>query len=254
MIIALAVRRDAVGNREFEKDETGWIAIMAIAALFAYLAGTDVWHNLILRSGTDVTAVVLAEKIEKTGRGSVTSYTLIQSNGTAIPGGDLKPDSERFKPGYVITVRVDPAGRVAPKLPGEADSPVSLLGFLGLNAAIDGIVLWAARKPRPPRLPGPTRRRLAERGRRARERFRALTGWLFVVIAAVLSAAWLGLFRLALGDLTLTIMAGFTYLLVMFGFIGLFDEDKAKNAFRDRAVLLITLVTVAVGGYLCATT
>ncbi|MET8626159.1 hypothetical protein ABZW30_20795 [Kitasatospora sp. NPDC004669] len=151
MIVALAVRRDAVGNREFKKDEHGWIGIMAIAALFAYLAGVDVWHNLILRSGTDVTAVVLEEKVEKSGRGVTRSYTLIPSDGTTIPGGDLKPNSERFKPGDIITVRVDPAGRVAPKLPGEADSPVSFLGFLGLNAAIDGIVLWAARKPRAPR-------------------------------------------------------------------------------------------------------
>ncbi|MFG2842788.1 hypothetical protein ACGF12_06380 [Kitasatospora sp. NPDC048296] len=254
MIAAFTVRPDAIRNREFRKDEGGWVAIMAIAALLAYLAGTDLRHNLILRSGTDVTAVVLEEKIEKSGRGVTRSYTLIPSDGAAIPGGDLTPNSERFKPGDIITVRVDPAGRVAPKLPGEADSPVALLGFLGLNAAIDGIVLWAARKPRPPRLPSPTRQRLAERWRRARDRFRALTGWPFVVAAGVLSAAWLGLFRLALSDLTRTITAGVAYLFVMSGFFGMFDDDRAKNVFRGRVVLTVALATVALGGYLCATT
>jgi hypothetical protein len=252
MIIALAVRRDAVGNRTFEKDEAGPIAVMAVAALFAYLAGTGVWHNLILHSGTDMTAVVLEEKIEKSGRGSARSYTLIPSDGTTVPGGDLEPDSQRFKPGDIITVRVDPAGRVAPELPGEADSPAALLGFLGLNATIDGIVLWPVLKSR---IPGPTRRRLAARWKRARERFRALTGWPFVVVAAVLSAAWLGLFRLALGfDLTLTVMAGVAYLFVMSGFFGMFDDDRVKNVFRGRVVLTVALATVALGGYLCATT
>ncbi|MEV7775650.1 hypothetical protein [Kitasatospora sp. NPDC086791] len=113
------------------------------------------WHDLILRSGENVSAVVLFEKVENTGRGSKTwSYTLVpRSPAVDPPGGDLEQDSHRFKPGDVITVRVDPAGRAAPKLPGEADSPAAFLGFLGLNAAIDAVVLWATRKPRPPRRP-----------------------------------------------------------------------------------------------------
>ncbi|MGW3042911.1 hypothetical protein ACWC9T_23345 [Kitasatospora sp. NPDC001159] len=238
------------------KDEGGWAMLVAVIAFIAFMAGGVAWHNLVLSSGRNVTAVVLTEKVDKSSRGSVTrSYTLDPQGTTdGIPGGNLQPDSERFKPGDVITVRVDPAGRVAPKLPGEADSPAALLTFLGCDALIAAVVLWAARKPRPPRAPGPTRRPLAERGRRARERFLALTGWPFAVTAAALSAAWLGLFRLALGNLTMTITAGVAYLFVMSGFFGMFDDDKAKDAFRSRAVLLTALATVAVGAYLCATT
>ncbi|MER7765630.1 hypothetical protein [Kitasatospora sp. NPDC096140] len=252
--VALASRRDADGRRGLGKDEGALIAATAVAALFACLTGTDVWHNLVLRSGEDVSAVVLQEKVERIGRGTVRSYTLLPRDGGAVPGGDLRPDSQRFKPGDTVTVRVDPAGRVAPELPGEADSPAPLLGFLGLNAAIGAAVLWTARKPRPPHPPGPGRRRLTERARRARERLRGVTGWPFAAAAGALSAAWLGLLQIARTDPTLTVMAAVAYFFVMGGFFGMFDDDKARNAYRARVVLLTVLVTAALGGLLLSTT
>ncbi|MFJ9842332.1 hypothetical protein ACIRYZ_17970 [Kitasatospora sp. NPDC101155] len=254
VVIAVGI----AGLREFGTRDLGAVVgLVILIFLMACGAGVTAYENLILSSGRNVTTVVMFEKVEKSLRGGETwTYTLFPKHPAEdIPGGHLEQDSHRFKPGDTVVVRVDPAGRVAPKLPGEADSPAALWGAIGLNAVIAGIVFWAARKPRPPRPPGPTRRRLAARWKRARERFRALTGWPFVVVAAVLSAAWLGLFRLALGfDLTLTVMAGVAYLFVMSGFFGMFDDDKAKNVFRGRAVLTVALVTIALGAYLCATT
>lgn len=68
--------------------------------------------------------------------------------------------------------------------------------------------------------------------------------------AAALSAAWLGLFQLTRSDLMLTIMAGVAYFFVMSGFFGMFDDDKARNAFRTRALPLTVLATVALGALL----
>ncbi|MEU8925803.1 hypothetical protein AB0D10_33550 [Kitasatospora sp. NPDC048545] len=68
--------------------------------------------------------------------------------GTAINGISFYPPRNEAPDD---TVRMDPAGRVAPELPGEADSPAMLLAFLGLNAVIDGLVLWSVQRPRPPR-------------------------------------------------------------------------------------------------------
>ncbi|MFJ4187505.1 hypothetical protein [Kitasatospora sp. NPDC089509] len=148
LIAVFTLRGEAVRNPAFQKALTGCLAIMTLTGLFAYLLGANAWRGLILRSGSEVTAVVRAERIEKSNRGAVSrSYALTTPDGTPVPGGDLRPDTARFRPGYVITVRMDPTGRVAPELPGEADSPAPLLGFLTLNAVLDGIILWSVRRP-----------------------------------------------------------------------------------------------------------
>ncbi|MEV7596726.1 hypothetical protein AB0O91_04985 [Kitasatospora sp. NPDC089797] len=148
LVAVFTLRRDSLGNPAFQKAMTGCIALMAFTGLFAYLLGANAWRGLILRSGDEVTAVVRSERIEKSGRGAAArSYTLAERDGTAVPGGELRPDSARFRPGDVLTVRVDPTGRVAPELPGETDSPAPALGFLALNAVLDGIILWSVRRP-----------------------------------------------------------------------------------------------------------
>ncbi|MFE5583697.1 hypothetical protein [Kitasatospora sp. NPDC056531] len=257
-IVYLAVIGVGIASlRELSSKDLGAVVGMVILILLmAGGTGIIAAHNLILGSGRNVATSVMFERVEKSLRdGEKWTYTLFPKHpDEAVPGGNLELDSHRFKPGDTVIVRVDPAGRVAPKLPGEADSPAALWGTIGLNAVLDGIVLWAAREPRPTRPPGPTRRRLTERRKRAWERFRRLTGWPFALAACVLSAAWLGLFQLARFDPTLTIMTGVAYFFVMSGFFGMFDDDKARVAFRSRAVLWTVLATVAVGGYLCATT
>ncbi|MFF2143323.1 hypothetical protein [Kitasatospora sp. NPDC058190] len=128
------------------------LALAFLVLLMATGAGADAWHNMVLSSGRDVHAVVVTEHVEKSSRGSTTrTYTLVSRGEGTVPGGPLKPDSERFKPGDTVTVRMDPAGRVAPKLPGEADSPASLWLAIGLNAGFALILLWFARPdPRSP--------------------------------------------------------------------------------------------------------
>ncbi|MET8626172.1 hypothetical protein ABZW30_20860 [Kitasatospora sp. NPDC004669] len=148
MFLALVIRRDADCNPAFQKRMFGWGAGIAAVAFAAYLSGSVAWTNAILGSGRTVQAVVLKEKV--TDRGSGRAYTLASTElADEVPGGDLDEGSARFKPGDVITVRMDPAGRVAPKLPGEVGSTGYLLVFLGCNVLIDGILLWSVHRPKP---------------------------------------------------------------------------------------------------------
>ncbi|MFG3225390.1 hypothetical protein ACGF07_11520 [Kitasatospora sp. NPDC048194] len=149
MFLALVMRRDADCNPAFQKRQFGWGAAIALLGFAAYVSGVIAWNNLILESGRTVRAVVLSEKVANSLHGTGREYTLASSESNdEVPGGPLSQSSARFKPGDVITVRMDPAGRVPPKLPGEADSPVGMLTFLGCNAVIDGILLWSASRPR----------------------------------------------------------------------------------------------------------
>ncbi|MFF7991798.1 hypothetical protein ACFZDG_18640 [Kitasatospora xanthocidica] len=128
------------------KDTGGALALVALAVIMATAAGGDAWQDLVLSSGRDVNAVVASEQATRSSRGSTTwSYTLTSADGSIVPGGPLAQDSERFRPGETVTVRMDPAGRVAPKLPGEADSSASLWSVTGLNAGIAALLLWLAR-------------------------------------------------------------------------------------------------------------
>ncbi|MEU8925399.1 hypothetical protein AB0D10_31450 [Kitasatospora sp. NPDC048545] len=157
LVIGGLVRlHDADSNPRFEKELGGWEFLIALVGLIAYLAGVDAWDNLVLSSGRNVTAKVVDVKVERSSHGSKTwTYTVLSAEtGAPLPGGAFEPDSHRFTVNDVITVRVDPAGWVAPKLRGEADSPAGLLTFVGCNVVIDLLVLRCARAPRPRARPG----------------------------------------------------------------------------------------------------
>ncbi|WP_030246423.1 DUF3592 domain-containing protein [Streptomyces sp. NRRL S-350] len=143
------------GNDPGYKDTGGALALVALAVIMATAASGDASQNLALSSGREVNAVVTSEKADRSSRGSTTwTYTLTSADGATVPGGPLVQHSERFRPGDAVTVRIDPAGRVAPKLPGEADSTASLWAVVGLNAGIAALVLWLARfGSRPRRTP-----------------------------------------------------------------------------------------------------
>ncbi|MFG2912224.1 hypothetical protein ACGF0D_04885 [Kitasatospora sp. NPDC048298] len=148
VLYAFAVRRDADSNPRFRKNMVAWGLGISAVGFVAYLAGAEAWANLILGSGRTVQAVVTDSEVTNVLHDSGRAYSLVASGSAdAVPGGPLKEDSHRFKRGDVVTVRMDPAGRVAPKLPGEADSPGYLLLFLGCNVLIDGTVLWSVRRP-----------------------------------------------------------------------------------------------------------
>ncbi|MEV7935621.1 hypothetical protein AB0O82_05700 [Kitasatospora sp. NPDC088264] len=152
MLLALALRRDADSNPAFQRKAFAWGAGIAAVAFVAYLSGSVAWTNLILGSGRTVKAVVLNEKTTDSLHGSGRAYALASTDPAGeIPGGDLEESSTRLKPGDVITVRMDPAGRVAPKLPGEVDSTAYLSTFLGCNILIGATLLWSVRRPTPSR-------------------------------------------------------------------------------------------------------
>ncbi|MFJ8625310.1 hypothetical protein ACIRD3_21035 [Kitasatospora sp. NPDC093550] len=134
------------------KDTGGGLALVALAVVMATAAGGDAWQNLVLSAGREVNAVVVSEKADRSSRGSTTwSYTLTSADGATVPGGPLTQGSERFRPGDSVTVRTDPDGRVAPKLPGEAASSASLWSVIGLNAAIAALLLCVAHSGNRPR-------------------------------------------------------------------------------------------------------
>ncbi|MFJ7908012.1 hypothetical protein [Kitasatospora sp. NPDC096204] len=148
MLIAFALRRDADTNPAFQKRMFAWGAGICAVAFVGYLSGSVAWTDLILGSGRTVRAVVVDEKVSDSLHGTGREYTLAATEpGGEVPGGPLQERDARFKRGDVVTVRMDPAGRVAPKLPGEVGSPAYALLFLGCNVLIDGTVLWSVRRP-----------------------------------------------------------------------------------------------------------
>ncbi|WP_031078308.1 ABC transporter ATP-binding protein [Streptomyces sp. NRRL WC-3742] len=133
--------------------------IVGLAGFAAFVSGVTAWNNLVLSASPDVTAVVVHEKFEKPigrGRGHW-AFTLAPVSpahpGETLPGGPLERGSHQYFLLDRITVRVDPSGYIAPKVPAEAESPVGLLCFLGFTAPIAGVILWSLRTGGPPRPP-----------------------------------------------------------------------------------------------------
>nr|BFD93850.1 hypothetical protein KitaXyl93_52100 [Kitasatospora sp. Xyl93] len=150
MLIAFALRRDADTNPAFQKRMFVYGTAVCAVAFVAYLSGSVAWTNLILGSGRTVDAVVLDEKVTDSLHGTGRAYTLAATElNDEVPGGPLEEPDARFKRGDVVAVRMDPAGRVAPKLPGEVGSPAYPLLFIGCNVLIAGTVLWSVRRPGP---------------------------------------------------------------------------------------------------------
>ncbi|MFJ9774117.1 hypothetical protein ACIRVF_23225 [Kitasatospora sp. NPDC101157] len=155
MVGGLVMFEDSADNPRPTKDSVGLGVLAAVLALVAYQAGIVAWHNLILGPGRNVNAVIVSEHVEKSSRGSTKwTYTLAPGGNDPVPGGPLEQDSHRFDVGDTVVVRTDPAGQVAPKLPGEADSTAALWSAIGLIVLIALLVLRFART-RPRRKPGP---------------------------------------------------------------------------------------------------
>ncbi|MFG2842800.1 hypothetical protein ACGF12_06440 [Kitasatospora sp. NPDC048296] len=231
----------APGSDPEFKEVGGSLALAVLVLLMATGAGADAWHNMVLSSGRDVRAVVVTEHVEKSSRGSTTrTYTLVSRGEGTVPGGPLKPDSERFESGDTVTVRMDPAGRVAPKLPGEADSPASLWLAIGLNAGFALILLWFAhidsRPRRMPRPAGPWR-----------EGLRRLDGLPLAAVATAVSVPWLLLFLLVRDNLGLALMVAVPYPFAAMAADGALARDEDRKRPQGLVILLVVAV-FALGG------
>ncbi|MFJ6382136.1 hypothetical protein ACIQI7_19300 [Kitasatospora sp. NPDC092039] len=232
----------APGNSPDHKDVGGGLVIIFFALLLATGAGADVWHNHVLGSGRDVEGTVVAEHLDTSARGTKRSYDL-SVNGEAVPGGRLAPDSRRFGPGDHVTVRIDPAGRVAPKLPGEAGSPASLWSAIGINAGIAVFVLWfghdRGEPPRTPRPPGPWR-----------ERMRRLDGLPLTAAATAVSVPWLLCFLLVQTRLGLALMVAIPYPLAGLAAFGALVRDEDRKRPQGLVLLAVGLVFTALALFL----
>ncbi|MEV7188549.1 hypothetical protein [Kitasatospora sp. NPDC093102] len=230
------------GNGPGYEDVGGGLALVFFAILIATGAGTDAWDNHVLASGRNVDAVVVAEHIDKSIRGTKRTYDL-SSDGASVPGGDLEPDNRRFSPGDHVTVRMDPAGRVAPKLPGEADSPASLWTAIGINAGIALFVLWFAhgsgKPPRAPRPAGPWR-----------ERMRRLDGLPLTAAATAVSVPWLVCFLLVRSRLGLALMVAIPYPLAGLAAFGALVRNEERKQPQGLVLLLVGLVFTSLALFL----
>lgn len=225
------------GNGPDSKDVGGALLLVFFALLIATGAGADVWHNHLLSSGRDVKAMVVAEHLDTSVRGTKRTYVL-SAEGVEVPGGPLAPDSRRFSPGDYVTVRMDPAGRVAPKLPGEADSPASLWSAIGVNAGIALFVLWfahdSAKPPRAPRQAGPWHQRM-----------RRLDGLPLAAVATAVSVPWLLCFLLVESRLGLALMVAIPYPLAGLAAFGALVRDENRNRPQGLVLLAVGLVFTA---------
>ncbi|MFE7528754.1 hypothetical protein ACFU7Y_23995 [Kitasatospora sp. NPDC057542] len=232
----------APGDDPDYKDVGAGLALVFLALLIAIGAGADAWHNQVLGSGRDVKAMVVAEHVDTSIHGTTRTYDL-SSNGEDVPGGPLAPNSRRFSPGDYVTVRMDPAGRVAPKLPGEADSPASLWCAIGINAGIALFLLWFAydsgKPPRAPRPAGPWR-----------ERMRRLDGLPLTAAATAISVPWLLCFLLVQSRLGLALMVAIPYPLAGLAAFGALVRDDDRNQPQGLVLLAVGLVFTALALFL----
>ncbi|MEV7354983.1 MULTISPECIES: hypothetical protein [unclassified Kitasatospora] len=230
------------GNDPDGKDVSAGLVLVFFAVLIATGAGADAWHNQLLGSGRDVKAVVIAEHVDKSIHGTKRTYDL-STQGEKVPGGPLEPDSRRFNPGDHVTVRMDPAGRVAPKLPGEADSPASLWSAIGINAVIALFLLWFAydssKPPRDPRPAGPWR-----------ERMRRLDGLPLTAAATAVSVPWLLCFLLVQNRLGLALMVAIPYPLAGLAAFGSLVRDEDRKQPQGLVLLAVGLVFTALALFL----
>ncbi|MFD4634754.1 hypothetical protein ACFVYR_29000 [Streptomyces sp. NPDC058284] len=120
--------------------------VLLVSGLSFYI-GSAVWDDLVLQQrGHTVEAVVMQERVETGSRGDKTWYhKLVQrQDGIAVPGPELKSDSDRFDVGQTITVVEDPEGKLAPQTPGETSTTGDLLGVVGAVAVCLAAVGWTA--------------------------------------------------------------------------------------------------------------
>lgn len=120
--------------------------VLLLSGLSFYI-GSAVWDDLVLQQrGNKAQAVVMNERVETGSRGDKSwHYKLIhRSDGIAVPGPELKSDSDRFDVGQTITVIEDPEGELAPQTPGETSVAGDLLGVGGAVAVCLAAVGWTA--------------------------------------------------------------------------------------------------------------
>ncbi|MCZ2526985.1 hypothetical protein [Streptomyces sp. HB2AG] len=129
----------------------GAALVSCVVLAIAYnIAGVPLRDGVLLRvRGQEVRAVVSAERVESSSRGSRTwIYSFERADGTPVAGGEAVRGSRDFREGRQVTVLEDPLGRIPPTTPGDAD-PRAEAGFLaGILLVCTAVVIGSARAER----------------------------------------------------------------------------------------------------------
>ncbi|MFG3225399.1 hypothetical protein ACGF07_11565 [Kitasatospora sp. NPDC048194] len=136
-----------------------WVAAFgAILWLMALGAVTSARDAMVLdASGVTATAWVSAAHDHPQGRHPDSAYDLVDGRGVPVPGGTVYAGLRSHAVGERLTVRYDPRGVVAARLPDDVDVLAEAALALGLNAAMmaatAGLGVSVVRNGRPRRVP-----------------------------------------------------------------------------------------------------
>jgi hypothetical protein len=147
-MVVLCVVAMVVASNLFAEHGVGFVIGGVLACLAAILAILWVPMAVLSIRGQPMTATVTAEHVIH-GRGTVYQYELRDREGRRIPGKLTEIDDDRYDPGDVADVVVDPMSLVDPQAAGEPDASsgvgMAAAGALALTIAVS--IATGARTP-----------------------------------------------------------------------------------------------------------
>ncbi|MFE4515066.1 hypothetical protein ACFRMQ_12860 [Kitasatospora sp. NPDC056783] len=174
----------------------GCVAVVIVPFLLVVTAAAakNVRDDLVLDSGSTVTAHVVDK--ERTGgtRERSWDYALAAPDGTPVPGGRLDQREPELRIGTEVTVRYAPDGTARPRPPERIDLGTDLFwaGGVLLGAVLAVVAVGVSARPA-----GPLRERFTGFARSVRTRATALGAARTALLWGAVSAGWLALLLLA---------------------------------------------------------
>ncbi|MFE4971242.1 hypothetical protein ACFRAR_03885 [Kitasatospora sp. NPDC056651] len=174
----------------------GCLAVLIVPFLLVVTASAtkNVRDDLVLDSGSTVTARVTDKERPAGSRDRSWDYALAAPDGTPVPGGRLNRRGPELRIGEEVTVRYAPDGTARPKPPERIDLGTDLFwaGTVLLGAVLAVVAIGVSARPA-----GPLRERLTALAEATRTRATGLGAGRTALVWGALSAGWLALFLLA---------------------------------------------------------
>ncbi|MFI2609904.1 DUF3592 domain-containing protein [Kitasatospora sp. NPDC018619] len=195
-VLAVATAVLSAGLGRLAGGLRGCLAALAVPFLLVLAASAtkDLRDDLVLSSGSAVTAHVVEKDRPAGSRDQSWDYALAAPDGTPVPGGRLNQRKPELRIGAEVTVRYASDGTARPKRPEQIDlgDDAFWAGTVLLGAGLAVVAVGISARPT-----SPLRGRLTAAARAIRTRAADLGTVRTALVWGSLSVGWLALFALA---------------------------------------------------------